>query len=653
MTILVRISILVAFLTGLPQAWSQNSNALRKSEKDASGPLYEIEMTVDEDPSKALDLLDRFLRSNGRKLDQDLQKQVYILAGQINFNLEQYELAVSNYKKAIEEQSSKLSRYKSIGKSFVLPTSIWFQYGQALYANNQLIEAINATGTFLQNVSSTEPEIKIPGLLLMANILIGMGEVDQSFPHLEEARVLSEKLKDPKWQLEVDYVYGVATEKSVQLESSLSNYQSALQLSDSLNLDSRSEDITESIGRVYQAQNDRQGELSFKKSRRAKSIEDNNRLQQNTLDLDIASIYLDLNQAEEAIPFLQESVDISEEEGNLETNIAARKSLSDVYATTGDYNLALANYRSYVELVDQLYKNKEREIALSAEVQKDLFERQQTINSLEKDRQLYESEIAILENERELREQSMTLQRNSIYGLSALFMVVLGSSILLYRSNQKKKVSNRLLALKSLRSQMNPHFIFNALNSVNSFISANDTREANKYLTDFSRLMRIVMENSQKEFVPFDEEMEVLALYLKLEHYRFQDQFQYQLEIGEELKSQELRIPPMLAQPYIENAIWHGLRYKELEGHLQVIIGLEGDHVMLIVRDDGIGRKRSQELKTANQLKNGSTGMKNTKDRIELLNKTYRSQIEVEIGDLEPGTEVNIRIPLSLLQGTI
>lgn len=641
------ILVLMAWLAG-PSLLAQEKEAdYYRSRKGEPISFLEIEQLADSDPIEALNRLDELVSQNSRRLDLPSRMRVYLLAGKINYNLGQYQLSVNNYRKALDAGRNSKRSSINFKNSAGLTELIGYDYARALYANGQYEEALRFAESYAYGVTGQVPKIR--GFLLSANILIDSGAVESALGFINVAEELLADTEDVELQLEMELALGKAREQEVQLDASLSSYQNALQLSDSLNQDQRSEDITNSIGRVYQNQNDTEGELSFKQSRRARSIATNNKTRQNTLDLDIASIYLDLDKAEEAIPYLQESVELSEEAGNLETNIAARKSLSDVYAAAGDYNLALDNYRSYTQLVDQLYQNKEREIALSAQVQQDLFERQQTINSLEKDRQLYENEIAILEQERAFQEESLSYQRRSIYGLSFSLMTILGISALLYRSNRKKKVSNQLLALKSLRSQMNPHFIFNALNSVNSFISGNDIREANRYLSDFSRLMRIVMENSQKEFIPFDEELEVLKLYLKLEHYRFQDQFEYDLQVDDALDSQDFRIPPMLAQPYIENAIWHGLRYKENKGFLMVRMEVDHNKLTILIQDDGIGRERSKQLKTENQKMNASTGMKNTQERIDLLNATYSSDIEVQVNDLDAGTEVRIHLPMKLL----
>ena len=170
--------------------------------------------------------------------------------------------------------------------------------------------------------------------------------------------------------------------------------------------------------------------------------------------------------------------------------------------------------------------------------------------------------ICSLKNE-ESKTKEVKLQTTITYIILIVLLFVIVGSILLYRSSKEKKRDNQLLALKSLRSNMNPHFIFNALNSVNSFIAKNDERAANKYLSDFSKLMRQVMENSKYDLVTLHSEMEILGIYIQLEHFRFSDKFDFEFIIDDTIDTEDIEIPPMLVQPYIENAILHGLRYKE------------------------------------------------------------------------------------------
>jgi LytS/YehU family sensor histidine kinase len=218
----------------------------------------------------------------------------------------------------------------------------------------------------------------------------------------------------------------------------------------------------------------------------------------------------------------------------------------------------------------------------------------------------------------------------------------------MYRNNKQQKLANNLLALKSMRSQMNPHFIFNALNSVNSFIAVNDERNANRYLSEFSALMRSVLENSDEDFIPLTKEIELLELYVKLEHNRFKEKFDYQIKVDESINLDQFSIPPMLLQPYIENAIWHGLRYKKEKGNLEIsILKKDTETVVISIIDDGIGRKKSQEIKTKNQLKQKSKGMSTIKNRITILNDMYKERVAVKVSDLlenRTGTKVELSL---------
>lgn len=270
------------------------------------------------------------------------------------------------------------------------------------------------------------------------------------------------------------------------------------------------------------------------------------------------------------------------------------------------------------------------------------------LEMLRKEKELSQNAINHLVEEDSLKEEVLTYSRWAIALLLGLIVIgVLGSKYILKVSKQRR-VANQQLALRSLRSQMNPHFIFNALNSVNSFISENDQRSANKFLSNFSRLMRLVMENSEHNFIPLQKELEILKIYLQLEHFRFKDQFDYNVKIEEEVDEEEFEIPPMLIQPYIENAIWHGLRYKPSSGLLNLRLSAKKDNLIVTISDNGIGRKKSAELKTDNQKKNKSTALKNIHQRIEIFNDLHQLKIEVIIKDLNEdgtGTYVELTIP--------
>lgn len=343
-----------------------------------------------------------------------------------------------------------------------------------------------------------------------------------------------------------------------------------------------------------------------------------------------------------AIPYLEKSIDEADKKEDLVVKKDATRKLSEVYRDAGNLDKALEVYNDYIEVVDKLYSKKEQEIIQAARFRQDLSEKQSRIASLESDRALSATKFELVD-ERNKRQQLI------IYSLIGGVLLLLIAGYFMYKSMKQQKLANNLLALKSLRSQMNPHFIFNALNSVNSFIASNDERTANKYLSDFSLLMRAVLENSEEDFIPLQKEIELLEMYAKLEHFRFQDKFDYSITIDENVNVEAFQIPPMLLQPYIENAVWHGLRYKKTKGHLQITIAQpKSDELTITIADDGIGREKSKAMKTQNQKKHNSKGLSNIKKRVAILNEMYKDKVDVMIDDLQEADDVGTIVTVTL-----
>jgi LytS/YehU family sensor histidine kinase len=208
------------------------------------------------------------------------------------------------------------------------------------------------------------------------------------------------------------------------------------------------------------------------------------------------------------------------------------------------------------------------------------------------------------------------------------------------------------LEMHALRAQMNPHFLFNSLNSINRFILQNNSEQASQYLTKFSRLMRLILQNSQSELIPLENELEALRLYLELEAVRFDHHFSYVVQVDPEVDVSALKVPPLIIQPYVENAIWHGLMHKEEKGHLTVKLFQEEEFLICSITDDGIGRKKAAELKSKSASTHKSMGMKITADRIAIMKSSKAGDNHIQITDLvlpdgQPaGTRVELKIPL-------
>ncbi len=205
------------------------------------------------------------------------------------------------------------------------------------------------------------------------------------------------------------------------------------------------------------------------------------------------------------------------------------------------------------------------------------------------------------------------------------------------------------MEMQALRSQMNPHFIFNSLNSIKNYVVKKGPNEAADYLTKFSQLIRIILENSKLEFLSLEQEIKALTLYIEIENKRFKEKFDFVIDIDSDIDLSNTKIPPMLIQPFIENAIWHGLMHKEGPRKLLLqFIQLENG-VLCTVEDNGIGREASGQISPSRSKKNSSLGTAITNNRIDLINKIHHNLVKTEIEDLmdhqrSMGTRVKIFI---------
>ena len=249
-------------------------------------------------------------------------------------------------------------------------------------------------------------------------------------------------------------------------------------------------------------------------------------------------------------------------------------------------------------------------------------------------------------------------------GLVLLFVITGTYAAITYRilkikKKQKeefeRKVEMSKIELKALRSQMNPHFIFNSLNSIQHYIFNTRSDEAIKYLNKFARLVRVILNNSEKPTVTVGEDLEALKLYLELEQMRFEEKFDFEVKLDESVDPDYDIMPPLLMQPYVENAILHGLNPLPHKGHLSIDLQSKNNFLICTITDNGIGREKSNEIRrTMPQNKHKSLGMKITEDRLKILNDINRSQLSVIITDLKDaqgyatGTQVQLFVPLSI-----
>jgi two-component sensor histidine kinase len=239
-------------------------------------------------------------------------------------------------------------------------------------------------------------------------------------------------------------------------------------------------------------------------------------------------------------------------------------------------------------------------------------------------------------------------------GIYTIFML----RIFNYKKKQRLEFERRVemsrIELKALRSQMNPHFIFNSLNAIQHYIFITKSDEAVKYLNKFARLVRLILNNSDKPTVTVEEDLEALKLYLELEQMRFEDKFEYEIIVDDSVDVDYDIMPPLLMQPYVENAILHGLNPKKEKGKLTISLNSKNNFLICTITDNGIGREKAAEIRRTMPFKSHkSLGMKITEDRLKILNDINNSQLSVTITDLYDeqnnpvGTRVELYVPIN------
>ncbi len=382
----------------------------------------------------------------------------------------------------------------------------------------------------------------------------------------------------------------------------------------------------------------------------------------------------------EALVHIKKAEKLFMETGNAYKVNDVKGKIGDIYSSMGDYKKAIEYYDLYVEFGKKMGMKKVVSDGLellsecysqlnnSEKAYQYLSEYSRMNDSMQKDekiKQLAEMQVKF-ETERKERDnvilagklkvQSLELS-NSRYlmaGLGVLFFLSVVIALLVVRQNKLKSQQTAIqLEQKLLRSQMNPHFIFNSLTTIESFIYENQPREAGKFLSDFARLMRLILENSSEEYIPLTKEIKTLEYYLVLQKLRLEDKLTYSIKTNGIEDMEGINIPPMLTQPFIENAIEHGFKGTNREGHIELEFKIiDNDILKIRVTDNGKGINNSLQENYESGSKHKSMAVQITKERLMVLNKTKKQKVTFSISDISDesskstGTRVEFTIPV-------
>jgi len=361
----------------------------------------------------------------------------------------------------------------------------------------------------------------------------------------------------------------------------------------------------------------------------------------------MANSYNDLAQIEylkkdfpAALDFAGRSLEKARESDNLNALKEAYATLAEINEQLGNERNALAYYKRYSEIKDSLFSESKYRSIREAEAKFETEKKQQ--------------QLALLAQQNEVQQLKLSRRRNLLFASGLGILLVLLVSYLLIRQNRIKSQQKAIvLEQRLLRSQMNPHFIFNSLIAIQSYIYKSEPLQAGDFLAKFADLMRFTLDHSRVEFVLLADELKMLTAYLDLQVLRFDSKFEYTLSVGSDTDAEHLKIPPMFAQPFVENAIEHGLRHKQEKGHLTIAYTLKDDrHMEILIEDDGVGRDKAKDIEKKKNHR--SLAMEITKERLTMLRKKHNDRFTLEVTDIEDesglccGTSVRVTLPFRL-----
>ncbi|WP_158259119.1 tetratricopeptide repeat-containing sensor histidine kinase [Flagellimonas meridianipacifica] len=455
---------------------------------------------------------------------------------------------------------------------------------------DKALERYNAFLTFAEESNNIPNQIR--GLSNIAIVYNDLENYEEGLPYLEKALKLAEQEDNDFFQAAIINNLALGYKGLKEYQKSLEYYHEA-------------KGIAESIGNKY--------------------------ILTSALN-SIGKVNILLGDYDAAEKAGKEALSLSQETGTIEWQADSWEVLSKVYEHQKNSVDALDAYKKHISYRDSVL-NEEKKAELARKEMQFEMEKQQTAAAQEIEHQ--------------------QLVKNG-YLTGAILLAILGiAGYFFYKRRrdeiEKKKISDfkakvAETELKALRSQMNPHFIFNSLNSISDLITKNDTENANEYLIKFSKLTRSILENSEKKWISVQEDQELMELYMQIESLRLKNKLSYTFQVDDDIVVEDTLIPPLILQPFIENSIWHGLAKKPEGGHINITMKKGDGLIHCVVEDNGVGRSKTLPIQDGKS----SMGVKITRNRLEIINTLEETKGKIDLLDIEGGFRVEMMIPFEL-----
>ena len=512
----------------------------------------------------------------------------------------------------------------------------------------------------------------IPDSSKLAHFVIGIGyfyryieEYEKAIPFFERYIKINEKYPLPAPALALNFGHlGFCLEQTGHMDEAIKCYLEDIRLNSEYNMSSRSYFY---LGRIYDKLDSLDKAIKQYNSALSFYEKKANIYFQSQVKLGLGIVYLKMGDESRALTALSDALVLADWiydnklfYGTLNTEIKNFYMLLQiVYKYKEDKALELLSkihfqlYRVYEKQSDLKHA---LEHYISYHQKQETYNNYELITAVEEIQNRYESEkkeqkILMLSQQNAMSKLQLNQSRIIAFSVIGLLILTILIALLVIRMIRiRTEQKSLILEQRLLRSQMNPHFIFNALSNITSLVESSDHKSASKFLNRFSRMVRHILDSSREEFISLPDELQNLENYIELQKLRFSGKFNYSFTFEDEFDSSDFMIPPMLIQPFVENAIEHGIKPKESVSNLSLHFQLQNKTIVCCIEDDGIGRERSYRLKNQSNVFR-SHGIQIVKERLSIIRKKTAAKVEIKIIDLKTedgspkGTKVVVRLP--------
>jgi len=541
-----------------------------------------------------------------------------------------YSMALENFQKALNQAQLKKDK-KTLKKCFIDIGNVYFRIGD-------YPKSLDFHAKALHMAEADNDNIGIANCYSVIGVIYSIeGDNSNAITYVTKALKIGEDLQN-KTIIASSYNHlGSIYFNMNESDEALNYYKKELKIREDLNIKKDLIPCLGSIGAVYSKMKKHSLALEYCKRQLSLTEEFKDKSSMADALFNIGGILADLKRNKEAMDCFDKTMKIGMETGSAENIRYAYNGILTVYYNTGRFKDAFDSYEKFTKINDSIFN----------------IEKSGQINDIKikYETEKKESENKLLSQQNKIQSLQLNQNKYFIFGLCGFLLLVFLVAFLLIRQNKLKNQQHEIqLEQKLLRSQMNPHFIFNSLQAIQNFILKQNDKDAVKYLSSFASITRSVLENSRLELIPIKKEVVLLENYLQLQKLRFGMRFNYAIHVDGQIDVENTLIPPMLSQPFIENALEHGMNEIESGGLIDVYITSKNNSLLLEIKDNGKGinfeaaeKKEHQSLATAI-----------TKERIALMNKKKMAKIIFSITEAYPdeqrkGVKVSFQIPLQHL----